>query len=116
VSEGRSVSEEPSPADDPEDRHELVRLVSRIALLSFWSLVVWGTLYAGVFAFGVLSEGPSRALARTARAPGWMPDYVNLTVSAVAVVVWVLAGVLVWRRRRGATAVSEESEDQSHLE
>ena len=34
------------------------------AAAGFWALVVWGTVYAVLFAFAALTEGPSRALAR----------------------------------------------------
>jgi HAMP domain-containing protein len=113
TSDGRhEPKDDESPPPEPPEERRLVRYLGRPLLLAFWTLVVWGTLYAGLFAFAAATEGPSRALARATTGPDRIVGIANLTLAACALVVWVLVGAAVWRLRAGRGAVSEEPEDE----
>ena len=100
TSEGRHPPrDEDAPASDPEDASRLARYLGRPLLLVFWTLVVWGTVYALLFAFAALTEGPSRALARATGGPDGAFGIVNLALAVVAVSVWAFLGLAVWRGR-----------------
>ncbi|MET0556278.1 MAG: hypothetical protein ABW221_24770 [Vicinamibacteria bacterium] len=101
ASEGRHPpKDEDAPAGDPAESSRLALYLGRPLLLVFWTLVVWGTVYAMLFAFAVLTDGPSRAVARAVGGPGGAYGIVNLSLAAVSVSVWAFVGVYLWRRRR----------------
>jgi hypothetical protein len=99
-SEGRHApKDEGSPPSEPPEQHRLARYVGRPLLLAFWTLVVWGTVYAALFALAVVTDGPSEALARATAGPDGVVGIANLTLAVVAVAVWAFVGTVVWRRR-----------------
>jgi len=79
-----------------------------VALLFFWSLVVWGTLLLVATGRASLGEGLRPALGRLLPSPGaslW--NWLNAFSTALALAVWTAAAlVLVWTRR----SASRESE------
>jgi hypothetical protein len=109
MSDGRHapLPDEDEPADQPAAAGRIARYVGRPLLLAFWTLVVWGTLYAALFAFAAAAEGPSRALARATTGPDRLVGIANLTLGAFALVVWTLVGAVVWRVRRASRPTPE---------
>ena len=109
ASDGRHAprDDEASPSAPP-DEHRLARHLGRPLLLAFWTLVVWGTVYAGLFAFAAVTDGPSDALARATTGPDGVVGIANLTLAVVAVAVWVLVGLTVVRVRSAPDAAAEE--------
>jgi predicted neutral ceramidase superfamily lipid hydrolase len=100
TSDGRhAVPREESPPPQPPEEHRLARYLGRPLLLVFWTLVVWGTVYAGLLVLAVLTEGPSRAVARATTGPDGVVGIVNITLAVVAVAVWVIVGLTVVRVR-----------------
>ena len=100
TSDGRhAVPREESPPPEPPDEQRLARYLGRPLLLVFWTLVVWGTVYALLFAFAALTQGPSRALTRAVAGPTGVVGIVNITLAVVAVAVWVIVGLTVVRVR-----------------
>jgi hypothetical protein len=77
-----------------------------VALLTFWSLVVWGSLLLLLTGWGSLSEGLRPALGRLLPAPGaafWA--WLNAVSAALALAAWVAAALLLlWSRCGGLRA------------
>lgn len=112
TSDGRhAVPREESPPPEPPEEHRLARYLGRPLLLVFWTLVVWGTVYAASFAFAALTEGPSRAFARATTGPDRVVGIVNLTLAVVALGVWVTVGLTVMRVRAARSTTSEDRQD-----
>ena len=112
TSEGRhAVPDDDAPAGAPEDPGRPALYLGRPLLLVFWTLVVWGTVYALLFAFATLTEGPSQAFARATDGPDGAFGVANLALAAVAVAVWVAVGLTVARVRSAPTAPDEEGQD-----
>lgn len=88
---------------EPDDEHRIARLVGRPLLLVFWTLVVWGTVYALVFLVAVVGEGPGPALARATTGPGAVLGIANLALAALSTGVWAIAGTIAWRGRADLT-------------
>jgi hypothetical protein len=102
MTNGRHPAADPDePEGSPKEAGRLSRYLGRPLLLGFWCLVVWGTLYAGLFAFAALTEGPSQALARALGGPDDLVGVANLTTAAMAIIVWTFVGTIVLRRRQG---------------
>jgi hypothetical protein len=100
TSEGRHPpADEDAPAADPDDERPLARHLGRPLLFVLWTLVVWGTVYALLFAFAVVTDGPSDAVARATAAPGRLFGIVNLTLAGLALGVWALVGLALVRLR-----------------
>jgi len=109
ASDGRHAPRDDEPSSPaPPDEHRLARYLGRPLLLAFWTLVVWGTVYAGLFAFAVVTDGPSDALARATTRPDGVVGIANLTLAVVAVAVWVLVGLTVVRVRSAPDTAAEE--------
>lgn len=100
MSTGRHAPREDddAPAGDPDDRR-LTRYAGRPLLFVFWTLVVWGTVYAAVFLFAVLADGPRAAVARATAGPDGAVGVANLAVAVLAVGTWSVVGALLLRRR-----------------
>jgi hypothetical protein len=75
-----------------------------VALLSFWSLVVWGSLLLLSAGWTSLNEGFGVALGRLLPAQGAsLLAWLNALSAALALVVWLAAGfALAWARRGAA--------------
>ena len=100
TSDGRhAVPRDESPPPEPPEEHRLARYLGRPLLLAFWALVLWGTVYAALFVFAALTEGPSRAIARATAGPDRVVGIANLTLAVMAVAVWVIVGLTVVRVR-----------------
>lgn len=84
-------------------------MVGRPLLVVFWALVVWGTLYCGVFLYAAFVDGPRAALERTLFGRDVGAGLLNLALAGLAVVVWSLVGVIVWNSR--ASDESKRRED-----
>jgi len=89
-------------AHDPEERPRgaVVESLARSVLLIFWSLVLWGTLYAILLIDDAAGEGPRAVLHRVLPGPNALGGLANLALAAGAAVVWVVVAVSVWRERR----------------
>jgi hypothetical protein len=68
-------------------------------------------VYGVLFAIAVLTDGPSRALERAVTGPHWILGMANLTLAAVAVVVWSSVAVAVWRVRATRSTTIEGHQD-----
>jgi hypothetical protein len=90
-------------AHDTEERRRggVLAPLTRSALLIFWSVVLWGTLYAVFLIHDAAAEGPRAVLHRVLAGPNALLGLANLALAATAAVVWVLVAVSVWRERRG---------------
>ena len=107
--EGRHAPKEDEPSSgDPESAHRLAFYLGRPLLLVFWTLVVWGTVYAILFAFALLTDGPSVSIARAVGGPDGALGIVNLALAAVAMAVWAFVGAVVWRRRGDPESISTD--------
>jgi hypothetical protein len=100
-----------APAAAPDDERPLARSLGRPLLLVFWTLVVWGTVYAVLFAFAVVTEGPSEAFVRVTTGPDRIFGIVSLTLAVVALLVWGAVGLTVVRVRSGGAAADDPRED-----
>lgn len=76
----------------------LVYVVGRPLLLVLWSLVVWGTVYGLAFVGAIVERGPVAAF-HQALSTDSAGGAVNLSLAAVAGLVWTLVGLAIWRGR-----------------
>lgn len=107
------VADDDTSASDPDDERRLARYVGRPLLFVFWTLVVWGTVYAVLFAFAVVTDGPGDALARATTGPDRAFGIANLTLASVAILVWITVGVAVARVRSPRDTVEDEPREDS---
>jgi hypothetical protein len=101
TSDGRypPPADDEAPAADPDDGRRLARYLGRPLLFVLWTLVVWGTVYAVLFAFALVTEGPSDAFARATTGPDRIFGLVNLTLAGVALGLWAFVGFALVRLR-----------------
>jgi hypothetical protein len=85
-------------------RSQLFETLARVAMLSFWALVLWGVLTFASTLANAWGEGPAAAFSRLVPARGasiwvWLsPLSVVLALAAGLAV----AGLAVWNRAAGA--------------
>ena len=89
-------------APEEEGRGRLLQVVAQPLLVVFWALVLWGTLYGAVLLYAALEDGPGAALERTLSGRDAGAGFLNLALVVVAIAVWSLVGVTVWRSRASA--------------
>jgi hypothetical protein len=66
--------------------------------MAFWALVLWGTVLAAATLYAALVEGPTVVLRRMLSGAG----VTNLAAVGLALLAWVLAGIVLWQRRAAA--------------
>ena len=59
-------------------------------MLVFWALVLWGTLYAGLFAQTATTVGLSAALRQVRSGRDALGGMLNLALAGTAMLVWTL--------------------------
>jgi hypothetical protein len=89
-------------APEPERKERLLLVVGRPLLVVFWALVLWGTLYGVVFLHVAFVDGPRAAFERSLSGRDVGAGFLDLALVVVAVVVWSVVGVTVWRSRASA--------------
>jgi hypothetical protein len=89
-------------AHDPAEKQRgaVVESLARSILLTFWSLVLWGTLYAILLIHAAAAEGPRAVLHRVLSGQDALGGCANLALAVAAAVVWIVVAVRVWRERR----------------
>jgi hypothetical protein len=80
-------------------RQFLIDVVGRPVLLGLWLLFLWGTLYGLALLYAAVVEGPV-ATVRRALSEDPVVGAVNLALCGIAVLIWVAAGTVFWRRRK----------------
>jgi hypothetical protein len=70
--------------------------------MAFWALVLWGTVLAAATLYAALVEGPTVVLRRMLSGAGVAAGVTNLAAVGLALLAWVLAGIVLWQRRAAA--------------
>jgi hypothetical protein len=71
--------------------------VERPLLLVFCCLVLWGTLYGFLILNAAATEGPNAVPRMVLSGRHDVSGAVNLSLTAVAAVVWLKVGIAMWR-------------------
>ncbi len=78
--------------------------MGRPLMTVFWALILWGTLYAGLLGYSVLTEGASRTWRRAQSGHDVVGGVANLALAASAITTWSIVVGVIWlrgmRRRR----------------
>ncbi len=81
-------------------RDFFIYVIGRPLMFIFWSLVVWGTLYGGVFTYRGITQGFAEAWAQARSGRDVFGGVLNIGLALWAMVVWSAASAAVWRARR----------------
>ena len=77
--------------DEAGEPHDFLRyVVGRPLMLVFWALILWGTLYAGLFVQTVATAGLSEALRQVQSGRDALGGALNLGLAGTAVLVWTV--------------------------
>ncbi len=71
----------------------------RLLLFVFWALVVWGTVYGLALLPGLVTQGPARLVRAVLHGGNRWAGSLNVLLAVLALCVWVLVALAVWRRR-----------------
>ena len=66
----------------------------------FWSLIIWGTVYACVLAWSAITIGVVTTWRQALSGRDTLGGVTNLSLAACAMPAWSLVGFVAWRSRR----------------
>ena len=83
-----------------ERRDFWIYAVGRPLLFVFWSLVAWGTLYAGLFTYCGMTKGFVAAWAQARSGRDVLGGVLNIGLASWATLLWSVVFTVLWRARR----------------